>query len=78
MKLRKAVFKIDKQILETIKCFFGDLHGVKTDDFYFEYARICKMDGVEMREKSVVIREACDACGIKTKLVYHKVFDERG
>lgn len=69
------MLKIDKQILETIKCFFGELDGVRTDDFYVEYARICKMSGVEMREKNVVIREACDACGIKTKPVVYRVFD---
>jgi len=67
---------MDKQILKTIQEFFGDLADVKTSDFYNEYLAICEKEEVEPRQKNVVIREACDACGVKTKQKFYTVFCE--
>ena len=61
---------MDKQILKTIQGFFGDLADVKTSDFYNDYLEICEKEGVEPRQKNVVIREACDICGMKTKQIH--------
>lgn len=67
---------MDKQILKAIKGFFGDLADVKTSDFYNEYLQVCIEDKVEPRQKNVVIREACDACGMEIKRKYYAVFSE--
>lgn len=67
---------MDKQILKAIKGFFGDLADVKTSDFYNEYLQVCIEDEVEPRQKNVVIREACEACGMKTKQKFYTVFSE--
>ena len=67
---------MDKQILKTIQTFFGDLTDVKTSDFYNEYLAIYEKEEVEPRQKNVVIREACDACGMKTKQKFYTVFCE--
>lgn len=61
---------MDKQILETIQSYCADLKDVKTSDFYNDYLGICEKDEVEPRQKNVVIREACDICGMKTKQIH--------
>lgn len=65
---------MDEQILLTIKSYYGDLRSVKTDDFYKEYLAYCNAFGVEPRPKNVVIREACEICGAKTKQKTYTVF----
>lgn len=67
---------MDKQITKTIQGFFGDLADVKTSDFYKDYLDICEKNRVEPRQKNVVIREACEACGMKTKQKFYTVFCE--
>lgn len=65
---------MDKQIEKTIQDAYGDLEGMKTDEFYNVYKIHCSLDKVKPRPKNVVIREACDACGMKTKPVSYRVF----
>lgn len=67
---------MDKQIMKTIQGFFGDLGDVKTSDFYKDYLDICEKERIEPREKNVVIREAAQACGMKTKQKFYTVFCE--
>ena len=67
---------MDAQILETIRDFYGDLHGVTTQDFYIRYIEICTKYDIVARQKNVVIREACDALGLKTKQKTYTVFCE--
>ena len=65
---------MDEQILKTIRIYFGDLNGITTERFYNCYRKMCEEDTVRIREKSVVIREACEICGVKIKREYYKVF----
>lgn len=65
---------MDEQILKAIKCNCGDLTGITTDEFYNDYLEFCAMDFVKPRQKSVVIREACEICGVETKRKTYKVF----
>lgn len=67
---------MDEQIKDTIKLNFGDLKDIKTEDFYNDYLEFCAMRGIKPREKNVVIREACEICGVKTKQKTYTVFCE--
>ena len=53
------------QVLEALKTFCNYPVGFTTDEVYEEYCDVCAKDGVEPRQKSVVIREVCKACGLR-------------
>ena len=56
---------MDRQLLEALKTFYMCPVGFSTDEVYEEYCGACKKDKVKPRQKSIVIREVCKACGLR-------------
>ena len=68
---------MDKYIKEAMRTFYSEPEGWTTDEIYEEYRNVCRLHGVEIRPKSVVIREICGEynCTLEERVV--KIFRRR-
>ena len=74
--MERWCIKLDEQIRKTMNVFYGFPKGFTTEDFYDEYVDICIKDGVEPRNKAIVIREVCKETNLKIRILKTHYFVE--